>query len=401
VTNQILDWASQRMFNLVHKNSLVYNACWEDPRLDRIALELGKEDTVLMITSAGCNALDYALDNPKRIFAVDMNPRQNALLDLKIAGIRTLEFEDFFRIFGEGRHPDFARLYFNLLRPQLSEPSRAIWDKHREYFQGADKSRSFYFRGTSGSYAKAISWYLDVTRVRKSVEKIFNVTDLNEQRELYFKHLKEQIWKPFIRWALRWDATLALVGVPRPQKKQVEKDCSGGIAQFMEDCVENVFTRLPLKDNYFWWLYFNGSYTRDRCPEYLKPANFQRLKSGLVDCIQTFTGSLTQFLAQNSKPISRFVLLDHMDWLADRKSPELIREWQMIFDRSSPNSRAIWRSGAKQVEFLAPITVNVRGRVRPLNELLQYQTQLSDRLHPLDRVHTYGSFYIANFSGAM
>ena len=32
-----------------------------------------------MITSGGCNALDYLLDEPRRIYAVDMNPRQNAL----------------------------------------------------------------------------------------------------------------------------------------------------------------------------------------------------------------------------------------------------------------------------------------------------------------------------------
>ena len=46
---------------MVHQHQLVYNTCWEDPRLDRQALELTAEDAVLVITSAGCNALDYAL----------------------------------------------------------------------------------------------------------------------------------------------------------------------------------------------------------------------------------------------------------------------------------------------------------------------------------------------------
>ena len=35
-----LDWLSGRMFSLVHQHQLVYNTCWEDPRLDREALEL-------------------------------------------------------------------------------------------------------------------------------------------------------------------------------------------------------------------------------------------------------------------------------------------------------------------------------------------------------------------------
>ena len=38
-----------------------------------------------MLTSAGCNALDYLLDGPAEIHAVDVNFRQNALLELKAA----------------------------------------------------------------------------------------------------------------------------------------------------------------------------------------------------------------------------------------------------------------------------------------------------------------------------
>ena len=99
----ISEWAGGQFFKLVHGHNLVYNTCWEDPRLDRQALKLTADDTILVITSAGCNALDYALAGPKQVVAVDMNPRQNALLDLKLAGIRNLQYEDFFAMFGEGR----------------------------------------------------------------------------------------------------------------------------------------------------------------------------------------------------------------------------------------------------------------------------------------------------------
>ena len=52
---------------------------------------------MLVITSAGCNALDYAISGPAHVYAVDMNPRQNALLELKIAGIKKLNYEDFYQ----------------------------------------------------------------------------------------------------------------------------------------------------------------------------------------------------------------------------------------------------------------------------------------------------------------
>ena len=51
----------EALFRALSSRNLIYNTCWEDPRLDRVALQLGPQDNVLVITSAGCNALDYAL----------------------------------------------------------------------------------------------------------------------------------------------------------------------------------------------------------------------------------------------------------------------------------------------------------------------------------------------------
>ena len=100
------DRTDQKIFDALYSRPLVYNTCWEDPAVDRQALHLGPQDTVMVITSAGCNALDYALQGPAKVYAIDANPRQNALLELKMAGIRKLGFDDFFAIFGSGFLPD-------------------------------------------------------------------------------------------------------------------------------------------------------------------------------------------------------------------------------------------------------------------------------------------------------
>src|SRR5690606_3430008 len=141
----LVSWVRGRVFNFVHRNNLVYNTCWEDPRLDRVALDLQPHHNVMVITSAGCNALDYVLGGANHVYAVDMNPRQNALLDLKKAGILNLEYEDSFAMFGLGRHPDFKDLYRTQLRSALPEWSRSYWDRKIKYFRGR-KRRSFYFR---------------------------------------------------------------------------------------------------------------------------------------------------------------------------------------------------------------------------------------------------------------
>ena len=84
----MLSGLQERLFSLIHENRLIYNTCWEDPRLDRELLGLSPESTVVAITSAGCNVLDYLLDGPAAIHAVDVNYRQNAVLSLKMALFR-------------------------------------------------------------------------------------------------------------------------------------------------------------------------------------------------------------------------------------------------------------------------------------------------------------------------
>jgi S-adenosylmethionine-diacylglycerol 3-amino-3-carboxypropyl transferase len=393
----VFDWVSGRVFKFVHGNNLVYNTCWEDPRLDRVALQIGPTDNVLVITSAGCNTLDYALCSPNHVFAVDMNPRQNALLDLKIAGIKTLEFEDFFRLFGYGFHPDARRLYQRRMRERLPAWSQMYWDRWIKFFD--NKSRPFYFRGTSGAFARMIKIYTDrVIRVRPHIDAILEAKTLAEQREIYEKHLRERFWSRPMRFAMNRDTTLSMVGVPKAQRKQVETQYQGGVVKFVQDAVEAVFCKLPLADNYFWRVYMKGEYSRGCCPEYLKADNFERLKGGLVERVSTHTDSVQGFLDKHTGQISRYVLLDHMDWLSDKFFPLLELEWQGILARAAPKTRIIWRSGGLRTDFIERVNVTSAGKPRKLPELLTYHRDLAAELHEKDRVHTYGSFYIADLA---
>ena len=391
----VTDWINVRMFNLVHQNNLVYNTCWEDPRLDHVALEIGPQDNVMVITSAGCNALDYALASPNHVHAVDMNPRQNALLELKQAGIRELEYEDFFQMFGRGRLSGAESIYRDKLRGSLSDWSQKYWDRWISFFD--NRRRPFYYRGTSGTFAQLLNLYVDrVIRVREWLDAILDAPSVDEQRRIYDDVLRDRFWTRTVKFAMGRDTTLSMVGVPKAQREQVEKDYEGGIVKFVQDCVEAVFARLPLVDNYFWRVYLTGEYTSSCCPEYLKPQNFQRLKDGLVDRISTHTTTVQSFLENSSERISRFVLLDHMDWLSSRFFPLLEAEWQAIVGRATEQARIIWRSGGLQTDFVDRVRVQHNGQQRQIGELLNYDRELAERLHRNDRVHTYGSFYVAN-----
>lgn len=385
---------SRASFDLVHRRHLVYNTCWEDPRLDRAALRLGASDTVVAITSAGCNVLDYALGGPARIHAVDLNPRQNALLELKIAGIRALPFDDFFSLFGRGRHDGWQDLYRPLLRPHLSQWSAQFWDAHGHVFSGRTRRRSFYFHGSTGLVAWALRRYFAWIGVSDDIEALLQARTLDDQRAVYTR-VRERLFGPGLRWLLGRDLLMALLAVPEAQRAHLERSYAGGIAEFIVSRLDEVFMELPLTENYFWRVYLQGHYDPFCCPEYLRPEPFAALKAGLVDRITVHTASVEACVRSLQSPVTALVLLDHMDWLCGARFEALRAEWQAIVDAAAPAARVIWRSGGPHTDFLSAVPVNKAEVRHRLGDLLTCFPDVTAPLHARDRVRTYGSFHLA------
>jgi S-adenosylmethionine-diacylglycerol 3-amino-3-carboxypropyl transferase len=90
------------------------------------------------------------------------------------------------------------------------------------------------------------------------------------------------------------------------------------------------------------------------------------------------------------------VLLDHMDWMSHAQPEALAEEWEGILDKARPGARVIFRSAAPRVTYLDHLRVRHRGRPTELGRLLRYDRALAAALHERDRVHTYGSFSIAD-----
>jgi S-adenosylmethionine-diacylglycerol 3-amino-3-carboxypropyl transferase len=384
------------LFGTLYGRSLVYNACWEDPAVDRTALALVPNDSVLVITSAGCNALDYALAGAGQVHSVDANPRQTALLQLKLAAIASLDYDDFFALFGEGAHPRFEALYHSKLRARLPDEARAFWDKHTHWFRCNSQGVGFYHRGLSGIVAKAFQSYFRLQpRLKYALDELFAAPDLQSQRLLYDRGVSPLLWRPGVERVLASRVTMSLLGVPHAQHAEVRRQHAGGVAGFVRECVDYIARELPLADNYFWQLYLRGRYTRDCCPEYLKPKNFDSLKSGAAARIVAHTSTVTGFLRTHPEPITKFVLLDHMDWLGAYDAASLAEEWELILARAAPSAKIIFRSAHARPWFLDSLLITVDGTQRPLSASLRFDDALASRLQLRDRVHTYAGFHIA------
>lgn len=379
---------SDALFARVHGNNLIYNMCWEDPRTDREAMSLDGSSRVVVITSGGCNAIDYLLDAPAEVLAVDMNPRQNALLALKVSALRTLAFEDLFRFFGDGWHPQAERVYRTAMRPELSETEQRFWDNRIEMFQSRGARKTFYYRGTCGAMAWAVMRHFrSLSGVGPALDTLLEATTLSEQQRIYLP-IEERLWTGLVGRASRSDLFSSLLGVPESQRSLVEASHAGGFMGFIRESVKEVLAFRPIADNYFWRGYIRGQYSMGCCPEYLKPEQAERLRT-LTDRLSIRTGTVTSVMQeQPESSVSHFVMLDHQDWMAAHAQEALATEWSEIL-----------RSGRSGGSVLLRSANRGRGHLpKSVGSSVAWDDALANRLHTLDRVGSYASFHVGRMS---
>lgn len=383
-TRPLVKAAHDIVFKHVHGSNLIYNCAWEDPRLDRQMLGLDASSKVVMITSAGCNALDYLLDDPAEIHAIDVNFRQNALLELKMALIARGDFADLFEMFGIGSHRFHKTLYAEV-RDSLSQPAQTFWDRRIGFFHPDSMKKSFYYHGTSGIAAWVMGRALFHLKpnIKNVALALLDAGSLDEQRTAW-EMIEREVWTGFIDWLVRQPALMTLLGVPRPQIRLIQDSYPGGLSGYVKDKMRHVFTELPIADNYFWRVYVTGSYSFTCCPNYLRQEHQPVLRERLHR-LKPCTTTISNFLREHPGDYTHFVLLDHQDWLAAHDLDALREEWELIFANSRSGAKILMRSAGLDVDF---IPADIRARLR-------FQPETTTRLHALDRVGTYGSTHFA------
>lgn len=374
--------AHDLFFRTVHNRSLIYNTCWEDPRIDRELMGIDTDSEIVVITSAGCNALDYLLDVPKSIHCVDINPRQNALLELKAALIRNANHEQLYALFGKGSHPEFKDIYESVAS-MLAPYARQFWDNKISYFSHTNKKQSFYYHGTSGMVAWAITRFLfrPKTNIKRYVQELLHSNNIEQQRNIYAL-IEPALWSPLLTWLMKQPILLSLLGVPRSQIRLIKE--SEGIASYISRRLRHVLSEVLITDNYFWRVYLTGAYTQKCCPNYLKEENFNLLRAH-IHKIDIHNTTISRFLQKNPGNYTHFILLDHQDWLAWHNPRALAEEWALIFRNSAPGAKILMRSASPHVQFLP----------QQVLASLQFYPELTESLHLTDRVGTYGSLHFA------
>lgn len=221
--------------------------------------------------------MSYCLERPKRIHAVDLNPAQNHLLELKVAAFRSLEYQEVWKLFGDGKHDDFQRLLLDHLSPHLSSQAFDYWlhvgpstfspSGNGLYYTGGSrhalrlvsvcvKSKLavlqvaatspmiallhhvaemqqiavFFFRSRlspcTRSDSQQVAWLGSLLGVRNDMRRLCEAQTMNEQREIWQKRVRRvllsQLLAYFVVGSERflWKA----LGVPGEQRAMIEED---------------------------------------------------------------------------------------------------------------------------------------------------------------------------------
>ena len=375
----------------------IYAFTWEDSRADARILKITNDDVILAITSAGDNILSYALEKPKRIHAVDLNPNQNHLLELKVAAFTALSYSDTWKLFGEGKHEDFRKLLINDLSPHLSTQALDYW-LHKGPAAFDAKGKGLYYTGGSRHALNLVKWVGWVLGVSADLKRLCNTGTLAEQREIWSKRVRRVVLSQLLAYTVigserfLWKA----LGVPRAQREMIEADHAStndkvesastaststgrGIKSgqaIWEYCVNTLDPvandTLVSEDNHYYLLCLQARYTQRCHPAYLAPkAHIKLSQPNAFDGLRIHTDELAEVFARMTPgTLTIAVLMDSMDWF-DPEGKEAAQQIRAVNRALKVGGRVLLRSAGlkpwyvRQFETLGFVGKRVAARIPP------------------------------------
>lgn len=345
------------IMSAIGKKKIIYNISWEDPAIDHRVLKCGPEDVVLTISSAGCNVLDYVLEGPKKVVAVDMNGAQLALLELKLAAIRSCSHDEFFRLFGESDYALYSAIYASRLRPHLSPDAAEFWDGN-----GSIIRNNLMFAGASGLMARLLQPICWLTGAKRLMEEAA-LSGEGAPKALVASPLFK-LTCALVKAPALWSWLAPLGGVPLEQLNLLAERPELFADRLVEVLATRMWPNAHFASNYFYYGYVVGKFSRGCCPRYLRAESFATLKQR-VDIVKPFHGTWAEgaeTLAMGEVTVAS--LLDSMDWMPEQMVGENIG--RLVNAMSRKKARIFWRSFAPEVHSAVLAHLRDKSGVAPV-----------------------------------
>ncbi|PSR14074.1 MAG: hypothetical protein DA408_15685 [Bacteroidetes bacterium] len=324
---------SKEAIHQIQLQKLLFTQNWEDPIADHKALRIQPGETMMTITSGGCNTLGFLLRAPGTIYGIDINGSQNWQMELKMAAIRRLSHQDFLQFLGLLPAQDRLTTY-DSLRTDLSEESRIFWDVKQQLIQ-----KGFLTNGRFEDFVKMAGILVKIIQGPRRVQKLLADKSPEEQQRFY-----DEVWDTrrmrFVFSLLFNKHVLARRGLKADYFHF--DDGSSSFAESFYHRLRNALRDIPLRGNYFASMYLLGKYNHvDRVPEYLLPENLETIRQRM-DHIHLVTQDAKLWLASMpDNSIDCFALSNICELMSLEDTERLFQE---VLRTARPGSRICFRN---------------------------------------------------------
>jgi len=299
-------------------STIHYSQSWEDPQTLTDALNINPADNVLSIASAGDNTFALLLKNPASITAIDVNPAQIDLMELKIKAIQYLNYEEFISFLGFHKCCNRKKLYSHIRR-NLSERARDYWDT-----QSRKISNGIAHCGKFESYFKLFrNFVLPFIHSKEKVQELLSSQCFKQQKVFY-----NRVWNN-IRWRVLFRIFFCkfILGHFGRDPSFFNNVSLERIARELFERSKKGITEVPVKNNYLLEYILTGKIMNlCKAHPYLSPKNFDYLKKN-VGRIQLVTANLIDYLRTlDHNSISKFNLSDVFEYMSPSEFETTLNE---------------------------------------------------------------------------
>lgn len=355
---------------LPYGGRLMFAQSWEDPECDRAGLAIKPGDHVLAITSGGDNVLDLLRDDPARIVAVDINPAQAFLFELKRAAFRRLNHAGLLDLMGVGDKTKAGALY-RAIRSELSPAAQAFFDERTGWLDAGLLSQGGFER-----YFALLRRIIRLAVGQRTIERL-STLEAADQAAFYDRHWNGWRWRSLMRIGF----SKALLGNRLDPAWFADASALGFSLHFLE-LARHVLVALPARSNHFLAQILLGRYVGDAYPAYLRVENFSTIQ-GRIERVELIIAGIEDGLRSlPDQSIDAFALSNVFEY-----SPV------GVFDEGKDHITRVARHGARLVHrnLLAP---------RRLGEDSRFvvDPELSGQLREADRGFIYSRFEAAQLA---
>jgi S-adenosylmethionine-diacylglycerol 3-amino-3-carboxypropyl transferase len=325
---------------------LSYSFGNEDWETEHKALKVQPRDRVLCVTASGDRPLNLLTREIGSLIAIDANPLQNALFDLKRVALSSLPYEDYISFMGVRPSKNRLQTYASTLEKRLDPMSSALWELLPKKIE-----QGVLYQGSLEKLLKFASQVIRTLRGHQKVNALFAMKNLKEQQAFVAKHWNTFMWKKAFDICLHPLVTRTFIKDPGLYE---HVDPYFHVGNQIYHRIDHYLNQNLAKESILLSLILNGKVDPKHLPPCLQKEDVQKIQAQ-IDKTEFHTDDLISYVTH--APENSFDCFSISDVASYIGKEDFNRLVEGIFRSARPGARVCMRqllTNHKIPEHLAP-----------------------------------------------